>query len=255
MANKHQSPHDWASSDYVQFWAERADRELGSRQARFHLLCDLLPFEPDDTFSILELGAGFGALSEVVLERFPYAQIVCLDGSAAMLTLLRKRQVRFGNRIRIVNANYADPSWLDHLGQGHTFDAIVSSLAMHGLRERRAEMFKELYALLRPAGCFINIDLAQATSEKLRARYRKIQIARYEDHVESITGELPDEAQSVADIDGVPLGKARVERAQNWAPGDWTTDLQWLRDAGFIDVDCFWKELKSAMIGGYKAEE
>lgn len=252
MSKKHKSPHDWASPDYVKFWAERADREHGSRLYRFELLCDLLPFERDDKVRILDMGAGFGALSQVVLSRFPNAHIVTLDGSAAMLALLRQRQARFDNRISPVHANYSTPEWQDFLGEGAEFDAIISSQAMHGLRERRADLFKELYEMLRPGGCFINIDLVRASSEQLQKRYRDIQISRYATHIEKVTGEAPSDAQTTADIDGVPIGKTQNARQRTWSPGDWTTDLQWLREAGFIDVDCFWKELKVIMIGGYK---
>jgi hypothetical protein len=34
------------------------------------------------------------------------------------------------------------------------------------------------------------------------------------------------------------------------APVD--TQLAWLRDAGFVDVDCYWKWLELALIGGVR---
>lgn len=245
-------PHEWSSPEYVRYWADRADREHGARVYRFELLADLIPFQRDDDIRILDIGAGFGALSEVILERFPNATMVCMDGSAAMLELLQERQARFGDRVETVVADYKNPTWVDALGEGAAFDAIISSQAMHGLREQRVRMFRDLYALVRSGGCFLNIDLVSAATEGLQKRFRDVQISRYVKRVEDATGTRPTIDEARADIDGVPLNQLENRGQRTWLPSDWTIDLQWLRDAGFIDVDCFWKELKVIMIGGYK---
>lgn len=249
---KGRSLHEWASPDYVRYWAERADREYGARRYRFELLADLIPFQRDSNIRILDIGAGFGALSEVALERFPNAHMVCMDGSAAMLDLLRSRQERFKGRIETVIADYKDPAWVELLGTEAAFDVIISSQAMHGLRDRRARMYVDLYALLRSGGCFLNIDLVSAATERLQKRFRNVQITRHIARVEAAIGKRPTRAEASADIDGVPLDQMENNSQRKWTPSDWTTDLQWLRDAGFVDVDCFWKELKVIMIGGYK---
>ena len=32
----------------------------------------------------------------------------------------------------------------------------------------------------------------------------------------------------------------------------WAEDLRWLREARCQDVDCFWRELRICLIGGYR---
>lgn len=260
----HRSPHDWASPEYVKRWQQRADRELGARRYRFELLADLLPFDADTPIRILDMGAGFGALSEVILERYPNAQLVCLDGSAAMLDLLKHRQVNFGNRIQRVFANFKNPDWHERLSGLNTdnvqkFDAVISSLAMHGLRDQRAELFKQIYDIVKVGGCFINIDLTLASTERLQKYYREVNIARHIEHVKSVSDQTLTYEQAEMDIDTPTVKQNDVSHEatqdnnqRKWQAGDLNLDLKWLREAGFEDVDCFWKELKSAMIGGFK---
>lgn len=250
--DKNRSPHDWDCPQYAKFWQDKSDREHGSRRYRFELLCDLIPHSSDAEINVLDMGAGFGALSEVVLERFAFARMTCLDGSRAMLNLLRKRQVRFGNRVRIVNANYKGAEWADKLNPNDKFDVIVTSHAMHGVRERRTELFAEIYEMLNPGGVFLKIDIVGAASSRLQVRQREIQIKRRMDWTEKATGERPTLEDSITDIDGKTADNKHSLHKKGWNPDNWTADLGRLKDVGFVDVDVFWKELKVVMIGGYK---
>jgi len=54
--------HDWASEAYVEEWVRRKQAEDPSRAERWQLMCDLLPFPPDATVTMLDVGAGYGPL-------------------------------------------------------------------------------------------------------------------------------------------------------------------------------------------------
>ena len=51
----------------------------------------LLPDPSEEPLNVLDLGAGTGLLSAMVLARFPHSQIQLLDISDAMLAQARKR--------------------------------------------------------------------------------------------------------------------------------------------------------------------
>ena len=61
-------------------------------------LVSSLPFESEDSFRVLDLGAGGGALSREILTNFPNAQIVCQDFSEVMLGHARQRLIKITNR-------------------------------------------------------------------------------------------------------------------------------------------------------------
>ena len=107
----------------------------------------------------------------------------------------------------------------DPLAEDGKFDAVVSALAIHHLEdERKRELFAEVHSLLRPGGVFANLDLVKAPSEELHQRFRH-EIGRVED----------DPLDRLADLGA---------------------QIEWLREAGFSEVDCHFKWLQLALIVG-----
>ena len=79
--------HRWDSREYVSKWAAGQDPKEKDREAAFRALADTIPFDRDEPIRILDLGAGYGALTQFLLNRFPDATAVCQDGSQEMAKL------------------------------------------------------------------------------------------------------------------------------------------------------------------------
>jgi ubiquinone/menaquinone biosynthesis C-methylase UbiE len=150
--------HDWSSRDYVSQWAERQDEREGLRQEAFRMMAQTLPYEQNAKIHILDIGAGYGALSEFLLSHFPQATVVCHDGSAEMLKLGRKRMAKLKGRAKFVQSDLSRPGWSKKI-EG-PFDAVVSSIAIHNVREHETirSIYGETKTLLKAGGCFLNLD-------------------------------------------------------------------------------------------------
>ena len=62
--------HDWSSKEYVRDWATRQDRYEEERQPQFQMIADAIPFTRGGAIQILDVGAGYGALAQFLLEQF-----------------------------------------------------------------------------------------------------------------------------------------------------------------------------------------
>ncbi len=101
------------------------------------------------------------------------------------------------------------------------FDLIVSAWVIHHLPdERKRELYREAFDLLEPGGLFCNMDLVALPTAELQRRAHEV-FATMDD-----AGESSDQP-------------ARVD-----------TQLDWLREAGLRNVDCYWKWLATAMLVG-----
>ena len=202
--------HTWKDHEKVHEYVGR----VGKLAARAAGEAELVENLPDQVKRVLDLGCGDGRLAAVVLEARPEAaEAVGLDSSVPMLDLARER---FGDdeRITLVEHDLDEP-----LPDLETFDVVVSGFAIHHLtHERKQSLFAEVARALRPGGVFANLEVVQCATEELQAQfYRRI-------------GRPGGDAQDVL---------AEVE-----------PQLEWMRGAGLVQVDCAWRWRGFALLVG-----
>jgi tRNA (cmo5U34)-methyltransferase len=148
--------------------------------------------------------------------------------------------------VEFVEADFGQPDWVEKLPVTH-FDAIVSGFAIHHSEDdRKRAVYQELFALLNPGGLFVNIEhVASSTShgEELfeRAYARSLAGARRARGEEATDEQVYDELNVRPD-----KGANRLTPVE--------TQLAWLREIGFVEVDCYWKHYELAVLAGYKPE-
>ena len=151
--------HDWHSREYVDEWIARDVTRDEQRAPLLRRVASLIPRDPKDEIRVLDVGAGYGALSACVLERFPHAELVCQDFSEPMFDHARERLASASPRISFVTSDLLEPDWCDDIGA--PFDAVVSAIAIHNVRypERIRAIYAEVADLLAVGGRFLNCDL------------------------------------------------------------------------------------------------
>jgi tRNA (cmo5U34)-methyltransferase len=223
----------WKSEAVVKGFAARAEQ----RAEQLELVARLLPFQVGDAFTFLDLGAGTGAASSAVLTEYPKANAILAEYSTLMMAEGDKVLGRFAGRYRYVEFDMNSSDWPASLAV--PLDAAISALSIHHLPDsRKRSIFREIFDRLKPSGWYINYDPVRApdsTMESIwerandrydpegpwkRANRTPQELARYENHVRYM---IPLEPQ-----------------------------LAWLREAGFQNIDVFWKRLDWVIYGGHK---
>ena len=172
----------------------------------------LVELLPEQVERVLDLGCGDGRLLGNVREARPEALGVGLDFSPPMLEAARERFAEDG-AVQFLSHDLAQP--LPELG---SFDLVVSSFAIHHLEhERKRVLYGEVLALLERGGMFCNLE-----------------------HVSSPTGRLHVEFLALVGVPEDPSNRLL----------DVETQLTWLRELGFGDVDCLWKWRELALLFG-----
>jgi ubiquinone/menaquinone biosynthesis C-methylase UbiE len=150
--------HDWSSQEYVTQWAQGQDKREAEREEIFRLIARTLSDDSQAPLKILDLGAGYGALSQFLLTHFPNASALCQDGSEEMAKLGRERMKHLTGRFDYVLCDFSKPGWRQKIQE--PVDAVVSAIAIHNVRspEIIKSIYKETFLLVETGGCFLNFD-------------------------------------------------------------------------------------------------
>lgn len=186
---------------------------------------------PADARLIVDLGAGSGLFSTMLRTSFPAAHLHLIDFSQPMLDLARQRLGRNSNDPAIT---YTLADYTTH-PLPSACDAIVSSLSIHHLEdERKRALLPRVLAALRPGGVFLNADHIAGPTPELEATYHQ----RWLSNVRA----LGATDQQIADS----LYRQQEDRRTPIEP-----QLAWLREAGFRNVDCWYKHSSFAVLTGF----
>jgi tRNA (cmo5U34)-methyltransferase len=216
-----------------QAWQDResVDAWLTNDDARAQLLrwaSTLLPFPASAALNVLDVGAGYGAFAGQILESYRHSTACLADFSKEMLAEAVHRLDRFPGRVRYHLTDLRDPRWDD--GLPGPFDVVVSSYVIHSLPDQALvpRLYGAFRRLLRPGGCFVNVDLVLHPPEfsVLADGYLAA------DPSEPVHPHDEDDER-----DGDAAGSATLE-----------DHLRWLREAGFAEADCAWKRLRRAVL-------
>ena len=248
--------HDWHSAGYVRDWI--GVNSGGDRSAPIRRIAHLVPFDPDEPVRVLDIGGGWGPVTAVMLETFPHAQVVLHDFSEPMLAEARRRLAQHGASVSYHRADLMAPSWADGLdGQ---FGAIVSHIAIHNVRfpDRSGPFTTRSSRWLRPVAVSLTwttlrraissdappvtpsawLDATSSTKRPGAGRRSTICPAA------SRSGRNPQ-------AHGEAL-REDLERMAYHEPATVANQLNWLREAGFDEVECFWREGRDVLIGALR---
>lgn len=203
----------WSTAEHALEYLRRAD----TVPHRVEGESALLEFVPADARRVLDLGTGAGRLLGLVKAARPSAQFVGLDFSPPMLDILHKQ---FGGDPSVTIVAHDLAKELPPMGQ---FDCVISSFAIHHLtNERKRSLYAEIFGLLTLGGVFCNLERVASPTAAL-----------HEQFVNAL-GISPEQE----DPENILLGLE--------------IQMGWLREIGFVDVDCHWKWRELAFFAGVK---
>ena len=226
MANTVQHAFDLAAEDY-----DRTRRRLVPGFDDFYRAAiDLIQFPRESSLKVLDLGAGTGLMAAFIAYSFPNARITMVDISNEMLERARARFELAGPRFRFEVSDYG----VDRIQE--KYDAIVSALSIHHLSdEQKRALFKRIHGALNDDGVFVNAEQFRcATPER-----HKFHHERWLTRVRELG---VDDRDLAAALERMKFDRAATLEDQ----------LEWMREAGFRDIDCAYKNLIFAVYCGLK---
>jgi tRNA (cmo5U34)-methyltransferase len=161
----------------------------------------------------------------------------------------RRLLAPFADRVDIKPFRLEDPTWLAELPA--SLSLVVSSLVVHHLDGTgKQRLFSELFRRLAPGGAVLICDVVLPASEHGRRVYANAWDAEVRKNSQTELGNQTAYDEFVSDkwnMYAHPIDEEDIDH-----PSTLLDQLEWLKDAGFEGVDCWWSRAGHAIFGGYK---
>lgn len=237
---------DWTENDSVTY-RDMASVAVPRRAEMLAAVLALVPCGTGDAFKVVEIGAGDGRLGVALLECFPKATLLALDGSESMRALATRSLQPFGSRAAVRSFDVATLDWWDVM---RGVDVVVSSLCLHHLNDAKKQyLFRAAAERMSGRGALIVADLVEPQLPVVRRLFaeRWDWLAREQ----AAASQAPDQLEA---FQAVRWNHFRFPDSADH-PSPLLFQLMWLKHAGFTIADCVWADAGHAVYGGFKSTD
>jgi len=226
----------WQREDVALNFLDERRRNLPYGEDQLQLLLRVVRHFRSNVSRIVDLGCGDGVVARTLLTGFPTASAVLIDHSLPMLD--RAVTSMAGYDVDIVHHDLADD--IRAVTGVSGADVIASAYAIHHLpSDRKRALYTEIFEALTPGGVFVNVEHVASGSTRTEALWDTLCIENL----------VADTSRNVDDV--TAEYHSRPDKADNILESV-ETQTAWLRDIGFVDVDCYFKFFELAVFGGVK---
>ena len=178
--------------------------------------------------AILDIGAGTGLLSALMIQKFPDAKLTLVDLSESMLSVA---QERFAGRndVQYIAGDYSS---VDFAGR---YDLCCSALSIHHLEnDDKRRLYKKVFDALHPGGMFVNADQVLGETAAINRRY----MAYWDEFLVPCPLSAEDKKQMLYRRDTFDKNEKL------------SVQLAWMADCGFTDIDVVYKNRLFVVVTG-----
>ena len=198
----------------------------------YRTIIDFLNCTLPESPAILDVGAGTGNLTKLVLRKVPNCHVTLFDFSQNMLKEAEKILSKYNGRYEVIIGDFFKNRLLSQ-----KYDAVVSSFAIHHGRTRASylNLYKKIFRALKKRGVFVCADVLEGANGIISRINETGWINHMLKHYDKSAVDLIIESYKKED-----------------SPVSIDAHFDLLKTAGFSSCDILWKKYNFGIYTGFK---
>jgi len=237
--------HDWRSAKLTEDYLEGVRGGIPLAETQIEVIIRIIKSWVPELHTFLDMGCGDGVLGRQLLQEWPDSEGIFMDFSQPMISSAKEKCEPFKNRSTIILQDYSEDIWMDSIKHKTPVDVVISGYSIHHHEdEKKYSIYKDVFNILKPGGVFLNLEHVASPNPKIEKLFDEAFVdGLYAYHVRSGGKETrQDIAYKFYNREDKVLNKLTMVEKQ----------VDWLRDIGYINTDCFFKLFELALFGGQK---
>ena len=192
-------------------------------------------FRNNEPSSVIELGVGTGSLGFRLLSALPIHSYCGYEESPNLAAVAKSRLSIFRSDVTIVEEDFRVDPWPTDV------DVVVSTLTFHYLdNDDKRAVFQKSFQSLRSGGLFVVGDRVISRSPTMSKMYH----ARMSRFWDGTTKNWKPDQRAAHKTQDDP-------KEEPWILED---QMQWLKEIGFMELECIWKDFNYCVFCGVKSD-
>jgi SAM-dependent methyltransferase len=238
--------NDWRTKKLTKTYLEGVRGAIPFANEQIELFIRIIGFFRPVVNSFLDLGCGDGILGRTVFLKWHDSKGIFLDFSESMIKEARQKCGEYQNPAIFIIKDFGDTHWIDSVSNYIPLDLVISGFSIHHQdNNNKIRIYNEIFhQILKPGGLFINLEHVASQTMEIEKMFDEFFIEHSVNYHQKLD---PKNSQE-------KIAKEYYNREDKnlniLAPVE--DQCNWLKDIGFIHVDCFFKIFELAIFGGVK---
>ena len=237
---------DWRTEKLAKTYLEGVRGAIPFANEQIDLLIRIIRYFQPNVKSFLDIGAGDGILGRTIFAHWPDSKGVFLDYSAPMIKAAKLKCLDYQNSAKFIIQDYGEFGWLDSISNNIPVDLVISGFSIHHQDDNnKKRIYREIYnQILKPGGLFVNMEHVASKTTDIENIFDSLFLDCLVNYHQKIDSNASSEkiANEYYNREDKKLNILTPVEDQ----------CNWLREIGFINVDCYFKIFELSIFGGVK---
>lgn len=237
---------NWKTENLAETYLEGVRSAIPFAHEEIEILLRIIKSVTPNFNSFLDLGCGDGVLGKTLLTNKPQSKGVFMDFSEPMIKAATVNCQEYKNQTIFAVQDIGDINWLDHISKELPVDVVVSGFAIHHQDDNnKKRIYRDIFdRVLKPGGIFLNLEQVKSATPQIESIFNEFFMDKMR--------EFKKENNTTISIETIETEFYKDKEVNILASVE--TQCDWLREIGFLQVDCFFKAFELSIFGGIKPE-